>query len=60
MLALPSNFSTIALLMFVSGLAAAAIDHFGILGALKTIIIPRRVDGLCAMALGVSLARKPQ
>ncbi len=40
--------------------AAAAIDHFGILGALKTTITPRRIAGICVMALGVYFARKPQ
>lgn len=40
--------------------AAAAIDHFGLLGAIKTTITPRRIAGLCVMALGVYLARKPQ
>lgn len=38
--------------------AAAAIDHFGILGAIKTGITGRRLLGLCVMALGVYLARK--
>ena len=39
---------------------AAAIDHFGILGAIRTAITARRIAGLCVMALGVYLARKPQ
>ena len=40
--------------------AAAAIDHFGLFGALRTAITPRRIAGLCVMALGVYLARKPR
>lgn len=39
-------------------IAAAAIDHFGLLGALKTEITARRITGLAVMALGVYLARK--
>lgn len=41
-------------------MAAAAIDHFGIFGALKTAITPRRIAGICVMAVGVYLARKPR
>ena len=40
-------------------LAAAAIDHFALLGAIKSSITPRRAAGLLVMALGVFLARKP-
>ncbi len=39
--------------------AATAIDHFGLWGAMKTAITFRRGAGLCIMALGVYLARKP-
>lgn len=39
--------------------AAAAIDHFGLWGAVKSTITPRRIAGIAVMALGVYLARKP-
>lgn len=39
--------------------AAAAIDHFGLFGGLRTAITSRRALGLCVMAFGVYLARKP-
>ncbi len=39
--------------------AAAAVDHFGLWGALKSEITGRRVAGIAVMALGVYLARKP-
>jgi transporter family-2 protein len=39
--------------------AAAAIDHFGLWGALKTEVTTRRLAGIAVMALGVYLARKP-
>ncbi len=39
--------------------AAAAIDHFGLWGALKSEITPRRVAGIALMAAGVYLARRP-
>lgn len=39
--------------------AAAAIDHYGLLGALKTPLTARRAIGLAIMALGVWLAKKP-
>lgn len=39
--------------------AAAAIDHFGLWGAIKSEITPRRVAGIALMAAGVYLARKP-
>jgi len=38
--------------------AAAAIDHFGLLGAMRTAITPQRGLGLGAMALGVYLAKR--
>lgn len=38
--------------------AAAAIDHFGLWGAIKSEITPRRMAGIALMALGVYLARK--
>jgi transporter family-2 protein len=38
--------------------AAAAIDHYGLWGAIKSEITPRRVAGIAVMALGVYLARK--
>ena len=38
--------------------AAAAIDHFGLFGALRSELTLRRVAGLLVMALGVYLARK--
>lgn len=39
--------------------AAAIIDHFGLLGAIQTSISPKRALGLVVMALGLYLARKP-
>jgi len=38
--------------------AAAAIDHFGLWGAIKSEITPRRIVGITLMAAGVYLARK--
>lgn len=40
-------------------IAAAAIDHFALLGALKTPLTIRRGIGLVVMAVGVYLAKKP-
>lgn len=40
-------------------LAAAAIDHFGLLGAVRMPISPQRALGLVVMAAGVWLAKKP-
>ena len=39
--------------------AAAAIDHFGWLGAIQTAMTPKRLLGIAVMALGLYLARKP-
>jgi transporter family-2 protein len=39
--------------------AAAAIDHFGLWGAVQSAITPKRILGIAVMALGVYLARKP-
>jgi transporter family-2 protein len=39
--------------------AAAAIDHFGLWGAVQSAITPKRALGIAVMALGVYLARKP-
>ena len=39
-------------------IAAAAIDHFGLLGAIKSEITPQRALGLVVMAVGVYLAKK--
>ena len=39
--------------------AAAAIDHFGLWGALPAALTPKRMLGIAVMALGVWLARKP-
>lgn len=39
--------------------AAAAIDHFGLWGALSAPLTLRRALGIAVMALGVYLARKP-
>jgi len=39
--------------------AAAAIDHFGLFGAVKTTITAQRAIGLLVMAVGVYLAKKP-
>jgi transporter family-2 protein len=41
-------------------LAAAAIDHFGLFGALKTTLTAKRAIGLLVMALGVYLAKMPR
>ena len=38
--------------------AAAAIDHFGLWGAIKSEITPRRIAGIVLMAAGVYLARR--
>lgn len=38
--------------------AAAAIDHLGLWGAIKSEITPRRIAGILLMAAGVYLARK--
>lgn len=40
-------------------IAAAAIAHFGLWGAVQSSITPKRVAGIAVMALGVYLARKP-
>lgn len=39
--------------------AAAAIDHFGWLGAIPSALTPRRLLGIAVMAAGLYLARKP-
>ena len=39
--------------------AATAIDHFGLWGAMKSSLTMRRAAGIAIMALGVWLARKP-
>ncbi len=39
--------------------AAAAIDHFGLWGAMPAPLTARRALGIAVMALGVYLARKP-
>lgn len=39
--------------------AAAIIDHFGLLGSIQSAITPKRALGLAAMAFGLYLARKP-
>lgn len=39
--------------------AAAAIDHFGWLGAIQTALTPKRLLGIAVMALGLYLARRP-
>lgn len=39
--------------------AAAAIDHFGMWGAIKSALTTQRALGIAVMALGVYLARKP-
>ena len=41
-------------------IAAAAIDHLALFGALRTTLTPRRAAGIAVMALGVYLARKPR
>jgi transporter family-2 protein len=40
-------------------IAAAAIDHYGLWGAVQSAITPKRVLGIAVMAFGVYLARKP-
>jgi transporter family-2 protein len=39
--------------------AAAAIDHFGWLGAIQSALTPKRALGIAVMAVGLYLARKP-
>lgn len=39
--------------------AAAAIDHFGWLGAIPSSLTPKRLLGIAVMTFGVYLARKP-
>tara|TARA_R100000908_G_scaffold59827_1_gene36630 strand:+ start:1138 stop:1599 length:462 start_codon:yes stop_codon:yes gene_type:complete len=39
--------------------AAAIIDHFGLLGSIQSAIAPKRALGLAVMAFGLYLARKP-
>ena len=39
--------------------AAAAIDHFGWLGAIQTALTPKRLVGIAVMAFGLYLARRP-
>lgn len=39
--------------------AAAAIDHFGWLGAIQTGLTPKRLIGIVVMAFGLYLARRP-
>ncbi|WP_324827674.1 DMT family transporter [Qipengyuania zhejiangensis] len=39
--------------------AAAAIDHFGWLGAIQSSLTPKRLIGIAVMTLGIYLARKP-
>jgi transporter family-2 protein len=39
--------------------AAAAIDHYGLWGAVQSAITPKRVLGIAVMAVGVYLARRP-
>lgn len=39
-------------------IAAAAIDHFGLFGALKTTLTAKRALGILVMAIGVYLAKK--
>jgi bacterial/archaeal transporter family-2 protein len=41
-------------------IAAAAIDHFGLFGALQTQLTAKRALGLLVMAVGVYLAKKPR
>jgi len=38
--------------------AAAVIDHFGLMGALPFALTPRRALGIAVMALGVWLAKR--
>jgi len=40
--------------------AAAIIDHFGLLGAVQSSLTPKRAIGLVVMAVGVWLAKKPR
>lgn len=39
--------------------AAAIIDHFGLLGSIQSAITPKRALGLIIMAVGLYLARRP-
>ena len=40
-------------------IAAATIDHFGLLGVIQTSLAPKRILGIAVMAVGLYLARKP-
>ncbi len=40
--------------------AAAGIEHFGLLGAVRSAITLRRVTGIAVMAIGVYLAKRPR
>lgn len=40
-------------------IAAALIDHYGLLGVIQMSLTPKRVLGLAVMAIGLYLARKP-
>ena len=40
-------------------IAAATIDHFGLLGVIQTSLTPKRILGIAVMAVGLYLARKP-
>ena len=40
-------------------IAAATIDHFGVLGVIQSSLTPKRALGIAVMAVGLYLARKP-
>lgn len=40
-------------------IAAATIDHFGLLGVIQSSLTPKRALGIAVMAVGLYLARKP-
>ena len=54
-----NNAPTATFVLLGQMVAAATIDHFGLWGALKTTLTPRRAVGILIMAIGLYLARKP-
>lgn len=52
--------NAIAFVLLGQLISMAVIDHFGVLGALKSAITPQRLLGLLLMAVGVFLAVKRQ
>ncbi|MEO1104292.1 MAG: DMT family transporter [Pseudomonadota bacterium] len=51
--------NAIVLVLFGQIVSSAVIDHFGLFGAPRIEITPRRVLGFALMAVGIYLARRP-